>query len=102
MTDEKQRHIDEVLSCDAVFQSVFDSIKDDVEADSARYRERLLELQRLIEPVMELDIKIRAQEAKNRAQLEASFPLEHHKGEAGPVAQAEKNRLLEEYKRNKK
>jgi len=106
MSDEKQRHIDEVLKCDAVFQDVFDSVKDVIEAGAAEHRDRLAELQSKIEPVLELDVKIRAQEAKNRETLQTQAALaglgEMAKKDHGPVPEAEKRRLFAQYKKNDK
>jgi len=105
MTAEKQKHIDEVLSCDAAFQSIFDGIKDKIENNQPEYREYLRTLQKKIEPVLDTDVKIRAQESKNRDFLQAQLPQAPEDGaviQKPPAAQtpdALKKRLLNQYKR---
>ena len=67
MGKEKQKQIDDVLACDEVFQSIFDSIADEFEEKSVEHEEKIRELQFSINEVLELDTKIRAQEEKVEA-----------------------------------
>jgi len=64
MTKEKQKQIDDVLACDEVFQSIFDTIADEFEEQSANHIEKIQQLQFSINQVLDLDTKIRAQEDK--------------------------------------
>ena len=73
MGKEKQKQIDEVLACDEVFQSIFDSIADGFEEKGNNYKEKVQELQLSINKVLELDVKIRAQEEKGKVIANANF-----------------------------
>ncbi|MCL2375763.1 MAG: hypothetical protein FWC76_00065 [Defluviitaleaceae bacterium] len=64
MSKEKQKQIDDVLACDEVFQSIFDSIADEFEEESAKHEEKIRHLQFSINEVLDLDMKIRAQEER--------------------------------------
>jgi hypothetical protein len=105
MTLEKQKFIDEVLNCDNVFQSIFDGVHERVEnerrADGSHlYRDQLVEMQRLIDPIMELDVKVRAQEAKNKQLLEVMMPAAAR--EPQQASRADKGRILGEYNKYKR
>ena len=71
-TAEKQRLIDNVLEFDMMFQRFFDGIKDRLnEADSwpRDVKGKVVKIQGMINVVLELDVAIRAQEAKNNKLL---------------------------------
>ena len=105
MSAEKQKHIDEVLNCDNVFQSIYDAAKDKIELNASAYKEYLTQLQQHIEVVLELDVRIRAQETKNRTILQnrhAEMRAASRQAEQKSVSDEEKNRILLKYKQNNK
>ena len=105
MTEEKQRHIDLVLESDERFQSIFDKIKDIVEANGAEYKPRLLEMQDLITVILETDVKIRAQEQKNRDVLHnqmLSMQMKKPPPNDITITGEAKNKVIEKYKYFKK
>jgi len=61
-TMEKQRQLDEVATCDEVFQSVFDTISDEFEQKSGRYSEKIEILQAGINEVLQVGERIRVME----------------------------------------
>ena len=69
MAEEKQKQINMVLETDNVFTSVFERIRDKMEEKSAEFPAEFSRLQSLINEVCELDVKIRAQEEKNKSRL---------------------------------
>jgi len=73
MGREKQKQIDEVLACDEVFQRLFDSIADEFMEKRDQHKEKVRLLQTRINDVLELDVKIRAQEEKGKTLVNASF-----------------------------
>jgi len=73
MGKQKQKQIDEVLACDEVFQRIFDSITDEFAEKKDNYKEQVQRLQVGINLILELDVKIRAQEEKGKALAVASF-----------------------------
>ena len=75
MGKQKQKQIDEVLTCDEVFQRLFDSIAPHFEQNSKNYRESIQKLQNSIKAVIETDVKIRAQEEKSKSIAKGSFGL---------------------------
>ena len=95
MGKEKQTQIDEVLICDEVFQSVFDGIADDFKENSEVYAEQIRRLQLNINEVLELDVKIRAQEEKSKKAANTSFGKQNEKTNINP---ANTNYILEQYK----
>ena len=64
---EKQKQFDEVLTCDEMFQRIFDTISDEFEQKSEKHTEKIGCLQFSINEVLELDMKIRAQEVRIKA-----------------------------------
>jgi len=97
MGQEKQVHIDDVLACDDVFQGIFDSIAGIFEEKGKVYAEQVKALQASIAEVLELDIKIRAQEEKTKIAAQAAWGQRPNQSEAPPAARAN---LLEQYKNN--
>jgi len=73
MGKEKQKQIDDVLACDEVFQRIFDSIAEEFTEKKDEYTEKIRRLQFSINEVLELDVKIRAQEEKGKAIVSENF-----------------------------
>jgi len=97
MAKEKQKQIDEVLTCDAVFQSIFDGIAEEFVEKGRIYSEQMQAIQTLIKKVLELDIKIRAQEEKSRLTLKQNIEQP-----AVAIKSTNKNYILEQYRKQSK
>ena len=93
----KQEQIDEVIACDEVFQKIFDGFSAEFEEKSANYKEQVQKMQDSIKEVLELDVKIRAQEEKSRAKVRESYGLPTKEN---VVIASNKNYILERYKAN--
>ena len=100
---EKQEKIDEVLVCDQVFQQIFEGIGDIFETEGQNYPEKVRKLQDDIKEVLEIDIKIRAQEEKTKALATTAWgkPAATFK-EANPVAATEMVNKYRENTRNRR
>lgn len=66
VSDEKQKWIEEVLTLDTVFNRTFSKIEG-FEEEAHAYKETIIKLQKLVEQVTDVDIKIRVIEQKNNA-----------------------------------
>ena len=95
MGKEKQSQIDEVMACDEIFQSIFDSIADEFAIKSGDYKEKVGRLQASINEVLELDVKIRAQEEKGKIAASASFGQKSSQTDINP---ANVNYILDKYR----
>ncbi|MDR0957943.1 MAG: hypothetical protein LBM16_01875 [Clostridiales bacterium] len=100
MSDEKQKHIDEILHLDNVFQTGFDPLRQEIEDNPKKWRKYLVDMQIMIDDVLELDVKIRAQETKNRTIITEQMP--HIKQPKPVISEAAKRELLHLYKQNSK
>ncbi len=94
MSSEKQTHIDEVLSCDSVFQSLFEDIKDVLDVIPPEFKPLIAGIQAEIKAVMDLDIKIRVQEEKNKEQFDKLTKI------SKPLNALKKDYVLDKYKEN--
>lgn len=95
MSREKQVLIDEVTKADNLFQSAFNEISEDFERFAQGNKELVVGLQEGIKRVMDVDIKIRVMEQRNR-----ELVSKHKKGGKIAVPKASKGYLLEQYKKN--
>ncbi|MCL2565670.1 MAG: hypothetical protein FWE24_07665 [Defluviitaleaceae bacterium] len=98
MNEAKQEHIDRVVELDNIFQGVFEGISDNFEDKAREIPEKTANLQALINASLELDVKIRATEQRNRAEL-SKFKKT---APARVVANTSKAELLKRYEQNKK
>ena len=98
MNDGKQEHIDRVIELDNIFQNIFETISDKFEDNAREIPKKTTDLQALINESLELDIKIRAAEQKNKSEL-SRFK---RAAPARPVANSSKAGLLKRYEQNKK
>ena len=96
MNETKQEGIDRVIELDSLFQGIFESISEGFEKNALQIREKTIKLQVLISEALELDIKIRAAEQKNRQ------AVSEMKKVPKPVASSSKADLLKKYEKNKK
>jgi len=95
MGKEKQRQIDEVMTYDEVFQRVYDSIAEEFAEKGAAYKERVRKLQSSINEVLQLDVKIRAQEEKGKIAASVNFAQKSSQADVNP---ANTNYILSRYK----
>ena len=92
---EKQNLIEVVIECDDVFQTIFNEIHINFEERAKKFHRQTAVLQGKIKDVMELDIKIRAYEEKNKALVNETRGQQIDKNNA-----YNKNYLSEQYKKN--
>lgn len=97
MNIEKQHLIEQVIDCDDVFQSMFDDMRDQFEREAENHLELVRKLQEQIRIITELDVKIRAQEGKNKAILKAIEPPR-----TTSKRTLSKSYVLKQYEKNKK
>lgn len=71
--DEKAELIEEVLSLDNGFESLYEKIKEGLNANKEAYKSQIVVLQKLIEKVTAKSASIQAIEARNKAQMELVF-----------------------------
>ena len=94
---EKQSLIEVVIECDDVFQTIFNEIHINFEERAKKFQRQTTVLQGKIKDVMELDVKIRAYEEKNKALVNETRGQPIDKNNA-----YNKNYLDEQYKKNKR
>ena len=71
--DEKAELIDEVLSLDNGFESIYEKIRTQLLPNKEQYKSQIVSLQKLIEKVTEKSASIQAIEARNKAQMDIVF-----------------------------
>lgn len=71
--DEKAELIDEVLSLDNGFESIYEKIHTELLPKKEQYKTQIAALQKLIEKVTEKSASIQAIEARNKAQMDIFF-----------------------------
>lgn len=71
--DEKLEMINEVIHLDDGFESLYEKIRDELNQNKDKYRDRIKELQDLIGKVTEKSTSIQAIEARNKSQMEIYF-----------------------------
>ena len=96
LNDEKQRLIGLVLESDKLFQNLFDEIKDEFEIRAKDFTEDTQVLKDNIKEIVDLDLKIRIREEKNRMLIEKTKPKEKK-----PADAISKAYLLKQYEKNK-
>ncbi len=98
--EEKQKLIDEILKIDTVFISTFESFNGMLNKNRKLYRERILKLQEKIRLVVDIDVKIRVKEERNR-QIFAPSVLNGLSPNIKAL-KANKSYILEQYEKNSK
>ena len=71
--DEKAALIEEVLSLDNGFESIYEKIRTQLLPNKEQYKSQIVTLQKLIEKVTEKNASIQAIEARNKAQMDMFF-----------------------------
>lgn len=73
--DEKGELIDEINKLDDGFNATYELVKDEVQKNPEKYRNKVLEMQELIRVAVEKGVTIEAQEKRNRSALETVFRM---------------------------
>ena len=71
--DEKAKLIDEVLSLDNGFESIYEKVRTQLVANKEQYKNQIAALQKLIEKVTAKSTAVQAIEARNKAQMDLFF-----------------------------
>lgn len=71
--DEKAKLIEEVLSLDNGFESIYEKIRTQLLPNKEQYKTQIAALQKMIEKVTEKSASIQAIEARNKAQMDIVF-----------------------------
>ena len=71
--DEKAKLIEEVLSLDNGFESIYEKIRTQLLPNKEQYKNQIAALQKMIEKVTEKSAYIQAIEARNKAQMDIVF-----------------------------
>ena len=71
--DEKAELIEEVLSLDNGFESIYEKIRTQLLPNKEQYKTQIAAIQKLIEKVTEKSASIQAIEARNKAQMDIFF-----------------------------
>ena len=79
LIDEKAEAIDRLEKLDEGFQSVFEKIREELEPQKSRYRERIAKLQEQIRRVTEQSNALIAGEQKNKTLMEQSALAERRR-----------------------
>lgn len=77
--DNKGGLIDQLNALDDGFQSLYDRVKADVDANREQYAEQIKRLQGLIHQITDMSASIEAQEHRNKKLAEMYFSIERQK-----------------------
>lgn len=78
IVDEKDRKINEVLSIDKGFQSLFDKISVYIKANPKTYRQQILEMQNFIRTITDIGVEIENLEYRNREKFKKYILLKRN------------------------
>jgi hypothetical protein len=73
--DEKSALLDELNKLDEGFTTTYEMVKDEVQANPERYRDMVLEMQKLIREAVDKGVSIEAKEKRNKAAMESSISM---------------------------
>lgn len=71
LVEAKEAHISKLASLDKGFQAVYDRVKDCFEKDKDRYRDDILQMQKLIKEIVDKSMSIQTQEARNKENFQS-------------------------------
>ena len=74
--DEKGKLIEQVLLLDEGFETLYANLSEELKNNRGKYTEQIKCLQELVKQVTEKSIAVQAQEARNKALIEAYFARE--------------------------
>lgn len=77
--EEKGILIYKLNKLDEGFESVYEKVKEELDVNRDAYKSEIKEMQALITKITDLSTKIQAEEARNKAQMEAAFSMERSK-----------------------
>lgn len=100
MNREKQVFIETILQCDNFFEGILKEIGPTLDVNPALYKTSILELQGLIKKVMDIDVKIRVCEDKNRVFVDKPTPVPRP-ARPTPIMQ-DSRRIIKAYEDTKK
>ena len=100
MGKEKQKCIDQTITCDEMFQSIFDSISGIFNSHAQHHPKAVKRLQDGIDEVLKLDVKIRAQEEKTKVVAKEIWDKMSTTSVAKKTNTISKDYILNKYKDN--
>lgn len=71
----KQEQIDQLTKLDAGFEQLYESVKEDLEKEKAKFKEEISILKEQIITITDLSIKLQALEKRNKTKLETIFSV---------------------------
>lgn len=71
--DEKGKLIDELNRLDDGFTSTYELVREAVQSDPDRYRDKIQQMQELVREAVDKGVSIEAQEQRNKASMEAAL-----------------------------
>lgn len=74
--EEKGRLVEQVVGLDEGFESLYANLAEELKGNRQKYAEQIRILQELIKQVTEKSVSVQAQEARNKALVEAYFSKE--------------------------
>ena len=98
--EEKQKLIDELVSIDDMFLSIFESFKGNLNKHKDIFKEDIKTLKHKIQEITELDFKIRIQEEKNKNLQNINIKNNLMNVEKVKTLKVSKDNMLKKYKNN--
>lgn len=96
---EKQNLIDKLNNIDSAFISVFESFKGSLNLNRQKYRESIISIQEKIKDIIDIDVKIRIKEERNKAFYAQPINMA---GKKINSLKTSKSYILEQYLKNNK
>ena len=79
--DKKDACVQQINQLDNGFQTIFDRIKDAIQADKSKYREQILTMQQQIRQLTDRSVQIETQEAQLKLVIEGQFAKMHRENQ---------------------
>lgn len=73
--DEKGKLIDEINKLNDGFSTTYELVKDDVQGNTEKYRDKVLVMQELIRTAVDKSVAVEVQEKRNKSALENVFRM---------------------------
>ena len=74
--EEKGRLVEQVVKLDEGFEKLYENVAEELKNNRARYAEQIKRMQQLVQQVTDKSVSVQAQEARNKALIEAYFAKE--------------------------
>lgn len=68
--EKKERFIRQLTELDAGFETIYQKVKNELEADRTKYKDDIIKMQHLIIEITDLSVEVQALEKQNKIQLE--------------------------------